>query len=120
MPGTTFDGIERSLLDFRVVVRGLAIEREDTDVDKRIVGMRPDLGEIERVVLEVVDLAFGHDLDLTRQDGKVSLLDGVEKITLRVVGVGAGEGVCISHREVLDALIGLEVPLAIDELVPCR
>ena len=41
---------ERRLLDLGEVVLGIAVEFHDTDVDQRIVGVRPDLGEVERVV----------------------------------------------------------------------
>ncbi len=48
--------VEGGLLDLGEVVGGLAIEGEDADVDERELLVRPDLGEIEGIVLEVVDL----------------------------------------------------------------
>lgn len=44
---------------------------------------------------------------------EVALLDGVEEIANGIVGVGAGELVGLLGRQVLDALSGLEVELAV-------
>jgi hypothetical protein len=48
--------LEGCLLDFSEVVDRVAIERHLTDFDQRIVTMRPNLGEVERV--DVVGLRY--------------------------------------------------------------
>ena len=50
MPGTMFDGREGGLLDLGEIVLRVAVQLHHADLDQRIVGVRPDLGQVERVV----------------------------------------------------------------------
>lgn len=66
-----------------------------------------NLGEIEGVELPLLGLLEGHDLDGHVELGVVSLGNGIEKVTDRVVGILGGELAGSLGRQVLDALGGL-------------
>lgn len=102
-----------SLLDLSEIVVGIAVQGEFADRDEWEVLLRPDLGHIERVVLVLLGLLKSHDLQEQVPRREIALGDGVEQVANRVVRVGAGEVVSGRNRQVLDALSGLEVELAV-------
>ena len=51
------------LLHFREIIVGIAVQLQNSDFDQRIFGLRPNLREIERIVLMGPGLFFGHHLD---------------------------------------------------------
>ena len=64
MPGTMFEGENAACSISGEIVLRIAVELEHADLDRRIVGVRPDLGEVERVVPVLADVGFRHDLHL--------------------------------------------------------
>ena len=56
MPGTMFDGENAAMLDLLEIILRIAVELEKADIDRRIVGVRPHLGEVERVVPVLADV----------------------------------------------------------------
>lgn len=101
------------MLDLGEVIVRISVQREFSDGDQRELLLRPDLGDIERIVFVGLGLLVRHDLDVHVPRRELALLDGVEQIANGVVGVGAGELVSLFSRQVLDALSGLEVELAV-------
>ena len=87
------EGLKAACSTSGVVVGGLAVEGEAADGDEGVVGVGPDFGEVEGIVGEVFHLGFLHDLDLEGPGGEVAFLDGVEEVTLGVVGIGSCEGI---------------------------
>lgn len=65
------------------------------------------LGEVEGVERGSLGLLEGHDLDEEGPGREVSVGDGVEQVSDGVVGIGGGKAVGLLHRQVLDALVGL-------------
>ena len=104
-------GLEGRLLHLGVVVGDVAVERERADVDERVVGVRPDLGQVERVEAVGLGLVEGHDLHLERPAGELAPLDRLVEVALVVVGVLAGDAVGLGLGQALDPLVGLEVVL---------
>ena len=101
--------LEGGLLDLAVVVGRVAIQLHGADVDQRVVGVRPHLGEIERIEPVGLGLLVRHDLHLQRPGGVVAAVDVLPQVPLVVVGVHGGHLVALVLREELDALVGLEV-----------
>lgn len=104
---------ESSLLDLSEIVVGIAIQGEFADRDEWEVLLGPDLGNVERVVLVLLGLLESHDLQEQVPRREIALGDGVEQVANRVVRIGAGEVVSGRNRQVLDALGGLEMKLAV-------
>jgi len=65
-----------------VVVLWIAVEFHLSDFHEREVGVGPDLGEIERIPLELVGLLLGHDLDFEGPAWELAVVDGGEEIAL--------------------------------------
>lgn len=53
---------ERRLLDLGEVILRVPVQLHDAHVDQRLVAMRPDLGEVERVIRHFLRVHLGHDL----------------------------------------------------------
>ena len=66
---------ERRLLDFGEIVVRPAVQLHHADLDQRVLGLRPDLGQVERVVPVGLRLRFRHHLDEQRPARKVAGLD---------------------------------------------
>ncbi len=109
--------LEGCLLDFSEVILGVAVEGHLSDFNERVIAVRPDLGEIERVDVVGLRFSFGHDLHADSPLGEVAVLDRPEEVALRVVRIFAAHRIGFLAREVLDALLGLEVPFDIEQLV---
>ena len=93
---------------------GVAVQRHRADRAQREVVLRPGLGVVERVEVELRVLVVVHELDVEVPLREVAALDGVvevlgvdaELLALRDRGVGLGPG--------LDAL--LRQPVVLDQL----
>lgn len=72
---------ESGLLNFGVVVLRVAVQSHLANSMKRIVGVRPDLGDVEDIESVVLSILLGHELDVPGPAGEVTLLDGVIEIT---------------------------------------
>ncbi len=78
---------------------------------QRVVGVRPHLGEVERIEAVGLGVLERHDLHLQRPAREVAALDRLEQVAAVVVGVLAGDAIGLGLGEELDALVGLEVVL---------
>ena len=81
-PGHDVRRRERHLFDLGKVIVGVAIQFKDAHLDKRVVGVRPHLGQIEWIERRILCIRFGHDLDAKTPFGKVAVFDGVIQIFL--------------------------------------
>ena len=108
--------LERRLLDLRVVVDDVAVQRHRADVDQRVVGVRPHLGQVERVEPVGLGVLERHDLHLQRPGREVARLDRVVQIPLVIVAVLTGDPIGVLLGQEVDALVGLEVVLHPEQL----
>lgn len=76
----------------------------------------PDLGDIEGVESVVLSILRIHDLDVDRPRRSFTAFDRLEEITSSIVGIFRSKLTSFSGSEVLDTLVGLEVPLDILEV----
>ncbi len=123
MPGTTFDGREGGVLDLGEVVLRVAVQLHHADVDRRVVAVRPDLGQVEGVVRRLLGVELGHDLDLHGPLREVALGDAVVELLLVALAGLADDLLGLAVGQVLVALAGLEVeldPEALAGVVPER
>ncbi|MBE3044919.1 hypothetical protein IMZ48_20640 [Candidatus Bathyarchaeota archaeon] len=77
--------------------------------------MRPDLGQVEDVPLEVLGLLGSQDLEVGRPARVVALFDRLEEVLGGEIGVLRGQLPGFFAGQRLDPLIGLEVDLDVDE-----
>jgi hypothetical protein len=92
-----------------VVVGGIAIQRQPAHLDERVVGVRPHLGQVERIEPVGLGVIERHDLHLQRPRRVVAALDRLKQVAGVVVGVDRHQLVGLGLGEVFDALIGHEV-----------
>lgn len=102
---------EGGLLNLCKIIVGPAIELDHAHFDQRIVCLRPDLGEIEGIVLVHLRLLVGHDLDEHRPAREVAAFDRVEQIAAVALAIVGDECGCLGIGEVLDALLRAEMEL---------
>jgi len=118
--GDDVGGGEGGLLGFGVVVLDVAIELHDTNRVEGEVLVGPDLGGVKgtpaSALLPLGTGGLGHDLDRDVPLGEVTPGDGGHEIAVGVVGILSGDALSLLSSEVLDALLGLEVPLDPDTL----
>ncbi len=103
--------LERGLLDFGEVVLRIAVQRQAAELDRRIVAVRPDLGQVEGIEAVVRRVLERHDLHLHRPARRIAPRDRVEQVAHVVVGILGGHRLRFGVGEVGDALVGLEVIL---------
>jgi len=108
---------KRGLLDFREIIFRIAVQLQLADLMQRVVLVRPHLRQVERVDVIGLRLFFRHDLNAHAPLGEVPFRDGMEQIALRVIGIGSLECAGLLAKEVLDPLLGLEVPLHVEEFI---
>jgi hypothetical protein len=77
--------------------------------------MRPDLGHIEDVPAVLLCLLGLHDLEVHGPGRIVTILNRIVHISGMMVGVLSCNLICFRLREVLDALMALEVDFDINE-----
>ncbi len=100
---------ERGLLNVHKVVLWIAVEHQLGELDQRVVAMRPDLRQVERVEMKLLRIGLGHDLDADSPRGAVSPLDRFRQVACRVVGIGTREQLGFLSRVGLNSLLCLEV-----------
>jgi hypothetical protein len=103
--------LEPGLLDLGEEVLGVAVEHHPADRDRRVVLVRPDLGQVERVEVVGGRVLVRHDLHLEAPGRVVLAGDRLPQVTPVVVEVLGAYGPGLGVGEVLDALLGLEVVL---------
>ncbi len=111
MPGHQRARLEGGLLDLREEVLRVAVQRHRADLDQRVVAVRPDLGEVERVDPVGLRVVVRHRLDRQRPAREVTLGDRVVEVAAVEVGVLAGDLGGVLVLEALDALVAVEVVL---------
>src|ERR1700746_3176828 len=79
--------------------------------------MWPYFCQVKRGDAIGVCLLFRHDLHTNSPSGRVAVGYCVEKIALRVVRVFAAHFVGLLAREILDALLRLEMPFHIEQFI---
>ena len=104
-------GRERRLLHVQEEVLGVLVQRKLADLDQRVVGVRPDLGQVEGVVGHLLCVRLGHDLHVHRPLGEVAAGNGVEQVALVAFAVLADQRLGLGVGQILDALLRLEVEL---------
>ena len=109
--GNDGGGIEGRLLDIGEIVLRIAVELQHADVDERKVPVRPDLGQIERIVGQLGGLGFGHDLDLHVPLREFARFDAVEQVALVAFAILGDDRFGLGVGEAFDALRRLEVEL---------
>src|SRR5690606_33711572 len=102
---------EGSLLHILEVVVRIAVELHVAHLDQRVVLLRPDLGQIERMKAIGSSLFLGHDLHVHGPAREVTVLDRLVQVPLRAFAVIGHDGGCFRVGQILDALLGLEVEL---------
>src|SRR5258708_30372215 len=80
--------------------------------------MRPDLGKVEGVEVISLCLQFRHDLNREAPLRIVAFLDSLKEILGRVIRIRTRELNRLFPREILNALLGLQVEFHPDALVP--
>ena len=78
--------------------------------------MWPNLGDIEWVETVGLGILRFHDLDIDRPRWMITLFNSIEQILGSIIRVRAGKLTGFISLEVLDALVGLEVPLDVLEV----
>ena len=104
-------GLEGGLLDLGEEVLRVPVQRHRADLDQRVVAVRPDLGEVERVDPVGLRVLVGHRLDRQRPAREVALRDRVVEVATVEVRVLAGDPRGVVVGEALDALVAVEVVL---------
>ena len=84
-------GRERGLLDLREVVLRVLVEHELPERTQRELRVRPDLGQVEHVVAELLGLRRGHGLHIGGPRRELLCLDRLEEALGAVVGVITAE-----------------------------
>ena len=101
--------LEGGLFDLGVEIGRIAVEGEAADFVQGIVGVRPDLGEVEGIEAVGFGVLEGHDLDLEGPAGIIPIFNGIEEVAAMEVGVFAGDAVGLGLGKIVNALVGLEV-----------
>ncbi|CFP67595.1 Uncharacterised protein [Bordetella pertussis] len=107
---------ERGLFDFGEIVLGVLVQFQHAHFDQGVVGMRPHLGQVERVDVIGGGLGFGHYLHLERPARELALLDVLEQVALRAFAIAADQLGGFAVRITGDALLRLEVELDVETL----
>ena len=100
---------EGGLLSLGVVVLRVLVEDELADALERIIGVRPDLGDVIDVEAVVVGVSDGHDLSVPSPRREVTLSNSIMEVHGSPVLVGLTLFGGRLGSEVLDALIRLVV-----------
>ena len=89
-------GREGGLLDLREVVLRVPVQLHGADLDQRVVRVRPDLGEVERVEAVGLGVLVRHDLDVQVPGREVAGVDVFVQVADVEVRVRAGQ--CLGLR----------------------
>lgn len=104
---------ECRLFNFSEVIVRVAVQSELTDRNQRKIFLRPDFCDVEWIILVLLGLLKSHDLKVQVPRWELSLGDGVVQVANRVIWIRPGEVVSGRNWQVLNALSGLEVELAV-------
>ena len=108
---------ERSLLDLSKEVLWIPVQLHLTDLDQRVVRVRPHFGQVERVDVIGIGVLFVHDLDEELPAGKFAPLDRFEKVPLIAFAITRDDLCRLSVGQVLNALLRFEGKLHPETLV---
>ena len=114
MPVDQHAGAEGGLLDFGEVVVRVAVEHHAADRQQRELVLRPALGVVERVEVELRVVVVRHDLDAELPLGIIAALDGVVEVLGGVVEVLGLDRRRPRRGEVAHAL--LRDPVVLDQV----
>lgn len=112
--GNEVGRVEGDLLNLSEVVLDVAVENELSEFAKRVVGMRPNLGQVEDVDVGLLGLLGSHGLNVGLPLGEVTALDGLEEVLRGVVGGRSGELTGLLSGKEFDTLLRQHVNLAVD------
>ncbi len=102
---------EGCLLHFGKVVAGITVQDHTADRDRRIVRVRPDLGQIKGVETVGGRSRERHELNFQSPGRIVTIVDRRREIADMAVRVDRNRRLRLAVGEVVDALLGLEVIL---------
>lgn len=108
-------GRKGDLLDLGKVVLRVLVEGQLAEPAERHLALRPDLGQVKDVPLELLGFLWLEDLHVDGPAGVLAALNGLEQVLGVPVGVLAGHLGRLLVGEVLDALVRLEVDLDVDK-----
>ena len=92
-------GFEGELFDLRIPIDRIFVEHQLADFDQRIILMRPDLGQIERIDAIGLGILIGHDLPFERPARVIAFVDRVEQVATVIVAVLARFLDCLVLRQ---------------------
>lgn len=78
--------------------------------------VRPDFGNVEWIPTVSLCVLGLHDLDKDIPGREIAALNGLKQILSGIIGIGAFQFGSLIRLQVLDALLGLEVPFDVLEL----
>src|SRR5689334_3917611 len=103
--------LERGLLDLSEEVLRVAIQYQATNRNRRIIAMRPGLGQVKGIETILLCVRKGHNLHLKPPDREVIALDCFAQVATMVIRIFRRHRLGFSIGEVLDTLLRLEVIL---------
>ena len=103
--------VEGGLLHFGKEVLRVAVQLHHADFDQRVVLVRPDFGQVERVVGHMGGFMLGHDLHKEGPLRVVAFLQALVQVALVAFAVFADQLLRLRIGQVLDALLRAEVEL---------
>lgn len=90
-------------------VTHIPVQGQPANLAKSIILVRPHLGHIKDVPLVGFGVLWIHGLDVNAPDGIVLSLDGLVQVLQEEVWILSGDSGGFLLREILDALLGLDV-----------
>ena len=108
---------EGGLLRLSVEVLWVLVEDELADLLERVIGMRPDLGDVIDIEAVVLGIGNWHDLGVPGPGWEVALLDVVEEVHGGVILGALAHFSGLLSGKVLDALVSLVMILDKELLV---
>src|SRR5690554_1204823 len=109
--------VKGALLDVEVEVIGVPVELHHTNLDERIIPMRPDLCEIEGMIGDLLRVFFGHHLHIERPARTISSLDCLKEIALMTLAIFPDKRLRLFIGKVLDSLLRSEMEFDPEALV---
>ena len=91
------------------MVRRILVQREATNLVKRVVLLRDRLRQVERVEAVGLRILVRHDLDRQSPGRELATLNGVEQVATVEVSILTSKLRSFLVRHVLNTLIGVEV-----------
>ena len=101
--------IKGCLLYIGKIILRITIQLQNSHFNQRILFLRPDLGQVERIKRTISSLLFRHQLDIHRPSREITPLDAFVQITLMTLAVFCDDSFCLLIGKVLDALLGMQM-----------